>query len=104
MSGDPGQSCCSPSKQPSTLKTVPRGAPAVDMDANRDAEFSRFADATGYRTSGEAAEWLSAFLGAPGLRIGGGTDEVQKNIVGERVLGLPGEPRPDRDLPFATGG
>ncbi|HEX2369605.1 MAG TPA: acyl-CoA dehydrogenase family protein [Acidimicrobiia bacterium] len=54
--------------------------------------------------SGEAAEWLSAFLGAPGLRIGGGTDEVQKNIVGERVLGLPGEPRPDRDLPFATGG
>ena len=54
--------------------------------------------------SGEAAEWLSAFLGAPGLRIGGGTDEVQKNIIGERVLGLPGEPRPDRDLPFATGG
>ncbi len=41
--------------------------------------------------SGEAAEWLSAFLGAPGLRIGGGTDEVQKNIIGERVLGLPGD-------------
>ena len=63
MSGDPGQSCCSPSKQPSTLKTVPRGAPAVDMDANRDAEFSRVADATGYRTSAEADEWSFVFVG-----------------------------------------
>ncbi len=49
-----------------------------------------------------SAEWISAFLGAPGLRIGGGTDEVQKNIISERILGLPGEPRPDRDQPFAA--
>jgi acyl-CoA dehydrogenase len=52
--------------------------------------------------SSAAADWLAAFLGTPGLRIGGGTDEVQKNIIGERILGLPGEPRPDRDLPFAA--
>ncbi len=47
-----------------------------------------------------AGEWQAGVLGTPGLRIGGGTDAVQRNIIGERVLGLPGDVRVDKDLPF----
>ena len=36
--------------------------------------------------------WSQFVLGLPGMRIAGGTDEVLRNIVGERVLGLPKEP------------
>lgn len=36
--------------------------------------------------------WSEFVLGVPGFRLGGGTDEIQRNIIGERVLGLPKEP------------
>ena len=45
--------------------------------------------------------WAEHVLGAPGYRIAGGSDEVQRNILGERLLGLPAEPRVDRDTPFS---
>lgn len=37
--------------------------------------------------------WTEHVLGAPGYRIAGGTDEIQRNILAERVLGLPRELR-----------
>jgi len=44
--------------------------------------------------------WQNQFLYAPAFHIGGGTDEIQKNIAAERVLGLPREPSGDREVPF----
>jgi alkylation response protein AidB-like acyl-CoA dehydrogenase len=44
--------------------------------------------------------WQQQFLGQWGIRIGGGTEQVQRNILGERVLGLPPEARPDKTEAF----
>ena len=45
----------------------------------------------------ELRDWALSFLIAPSLRIAGGSDEVQRNIIGERVLGLPKEPAPKNE-------
>ncbi len=51
--------------------------------------------------AGDPDEWQTMFLMSPSLSIRGGTDEIQHNILGERVLGLPPEPRVDKDKPFS---
>ncbi|MFP5326686.1 MAG: acyl-CoA dehydrogenase family protein [Acidimicrobiia bacterium] len=48
--------------------------------------------------SGGDVQELTLFSPAPSIY--GGTDQVQRNIIGERVLGLPKEPGPDRATPF----
>ena len=48
----------------------------------------------------EARRWAGALLSAPASAIAGGSNEIQRNIIGDRVLGLPREPQVDRDVPF----
>jgi len=50
----------------------------------------------------ENADIRKSFLRARANSIEGGTSEVMRNILGERVLGLPGEPRADKDQPWST--
>ena len=63
------------------------------------------ADMLGPRIIADTGEWGTFawgqfLLGVPGMKVAGGTDEVMKNIVGERVLGLPKDPGIDSTTAF----
>ena len=51
-------------------------------------------------TTPSAAAWQERYLALPGLRIAGGTDEVLRNIIAERVMGLPSDARADKGIAF----
>lgn len=51
-------------------------------------------------TSEPSNVWGQYFLSQYAIRLGGGTDEVQANIIAEQGLGLPREPSNDRDIPW----
>ncbi|MEL7207120.1 MAG: acyl-CoA dehydrogenase family protein, partial [Actinomycetota bacterium] len=48
----------------------------------------------------KARQWQHGVLTSFQASIAGGTDEIQKNIIGDRVLGLPREPSVDKDVPY----
>jgi alkylation response protein AidB-like acyl-CoA dehydrogenase len=59
------------------------------------------ADVVGPDALDEDSEWAYMISFLPGLKSAGGTEEILRNTVGERVLGLPPEPRLDKGIPFS---
>ncbi len=53
-----------------------------------------------YCTDKDGSQWANGVVSSPGMGIAGGTNEVQRNIIGERVLGLPKEPDPYKGQPW----
>jgi alkylation response protein AidB-like acyl-CoA dehydrogenase len=102
------QTAISQGRTPGPESSVLKLAYSRHVAANGDLVLA-LEGAAGMLFAGDANDggfWQQLFLGQWSSRLGGGTDEVQRNIIGERVLGLPGEPRLDKDTPFrrlATG-
>jgi alkylation response protein AidB-like acyl-CoA dehydrogenase len=59
------------------------------------------ADLLGVALTTSPSQWQTLVLTAPSLSIRGGTDEIQREILAERVLGLPREPDPFRGRPWS---
>ena len=59
------------------------------------------ADVLGPDALDEQSEWSYMISFLPGLKSAGGTEEILRNTIGERVLGLPPEPRLDKGIPFS---
>jgi alkylation response protein AidB-like acyl-CoA dehydrogenase len=59
------------------------------------------ADVLGPDALTEDSQWAYMISFLPGLKSAGGTEEILRNTIGERVLGLPPEPRLDKGIPFS---
>jgi alkylation response protein AidB-like acyl-CoA dehydrogenase len=59
------------------------------------------ADVLGPEALDEHSDWAYMISFLPGLKSAGGTEEILRNTIGERVLGLPPEPRLDKGIPFS---
>jgi alkylation response protein AidB-like acyl-CoA dehydrogenase len=59
------------------------------------------ADVLGPEALDDDSEWAYMISFLPGLKSAGGTEQILRNTIGERVLGLPPEPRLDKGIPFS---
>jgi alkylation response protein AidB-like acyl-CoA dehydrogenase len=87
-----------PGPESSVIKLFVSQRVALDGDLLMAIEGAR-----GMLMDGDApheGSWQQVFLSQWSIRIGGGTEQVQRNVMGERVLGLPGDIRIDKDRPF----
>src|SRR5690606_30792118 len=98
-----------------TLTALSRGqTPGPEASITKVVSASKLQDISSYAMdlmdiggilAGEDAPrealFQNGFLYAPGYRIAGGTDEILRNIIAERVLSLPPDIRVDKDKPFA---
>ncbi len=87
-----------PGPEASMSKLV--GAVLQQHAASFAMEIAGTASALRGESAPAAAAWQERYLSLPGLRIAGGTDEILRNIIAERVLGLPPDARADKGLAF----
>ena len=88
-----------PGPEQSILKMLK--APMLHQNAYRAMEMAEEAGVLTHIEPGD--DWddvIASLLLSPGIRIAGGSDEILRNIVAERVLGLPQDVRLDKDVPF----
>ena len=100
--GQRAQASMRAGKGPGSESSVAKLFASLHIEKNGDLAMAiEGADAMLYDSDAyEDGFWQQQFLGQWGSRIGGGTEQVQRNILGERVLGLPSEPRPDKTNVF----
>ena len=65
------------------------------------AAITALSDVIGPEALDEDSEWAYLISFLPGLKSAGGTEAILRNTIGERVLGLPPEPRLDKGIPFS---
>ena len=77
------------------------GLAKVTLVSNAIKAGDLIADVMGPDALGDGSEWAYMISFLPGLKSAGGTEEILRNTVGERVLGLPPAPRLDKGVPFS---
>jgi alkylation response protein AidB-like acyl-CoA dehydrogenase len=77
------------------------GLAKVTIVSNAIRAGDLIADVVGPDALAQESEWAYMISFLPGLKSAGGTEEILRNTIGERVLGLPPAPRLDKGIPFS---
>ena len=98
------QSAISKGQLPGPEASAGKLAGTIAARATADLAVRLLGDEAVYaETADGTSTWQDSQAGLPGMAIAGGTDEILRNVIGERVLGLPAEPRADKGVAFSAG-